>query len=147
MRNLVRKSIRRISQWEGGFSLMELLVAIGIMAAIAAVTVPLVTRFAGSGQSEAQKLELEGVKTAFDTLMGEGAIESVDANTGSSKNAVKAWTGLPLRNSAAISISGENRDLSDYMRMGGVGKDETEYWYCWTSGAEITQKTATSTCA
>ncbi|MDA1347997.1 MAG: prepilin-type N-terminal cleavage/methylation domain-containing protein [Chloroflexi bacterium] len=42
---------------EKGFSLMELLVAIGIMAAIAAVTIPLVTKFVDRGQSGAQTKE------------------------------------------------------------------------------------------
>ena len=36
---------------------MELLVAIGIMAAIAAVTIPLVTKFVDRGQSGAQTKE------------------------------------------------------------------------------------------
>ena len=39
---------------------MELLVAIGIMAAIAAVTIPLVTKFVDRGQSGAQS-EVNGV--------------------------------------------------------------------------------------
>ena len=92
--NLMTKSFERSKSGEAGFSLMELIVAIGIIVAIAAVTIPLVTRFAGTGTSGAQTAELENVQTAIDTLVAEAAISSVDARTGPS-TATQVWTSLP----------------------------------------------------
>ncbi|MDA1349625.1 MAG: prepilin-type N-terminal cleavage/methylation domain-containing protein [Chloroflexi bacterium] len=66
---------------EKGFSLMELLVAIGIMAAIAAVTIPLVTKFVDRGQSGAQSKELEHIQTSMRSLMADAALITVDANS------------------------------------------------------------------
>ena len=77
-----------------GFSLMELLVAIGIMAAIAAVTIPLVTKFASRGESGAQTKELGHMQTSMRSLMADAALITVDAN---STTAVNAWAGLPTR--------------------------------------------------
>ena len=52
MHSILKRSFRWIGKQEAGFSLMEIIVAIGIMAAIAAITVPLVTRFTSTGESE-----------------------------------------------------------------------------------------------
>ena len=53
-----------------GFIFGPILIVGGlIMAAIAAVTVPLVTKFASSGESGAQSAEKTNVQTAMDTLM------------------------------------------------------------------------------
>ena len=60
---------------------MELLVAIGIMAAIAAVTIPLVTKFVDRGQSGAQSKELEHIQTSMRSLMADAALITVDANS------------------------------------------------------------------
>ena len=85
MQKFVQKLVRGN---EAGFSLMELLVAIGIMAAIAAVTVPLVTKFASSGESGAQSAEKTNVQTAMDTLMAEAAVTVIDAKKGGTTAAV-----------------------------------------------------------
>jgi prepilin-type N-terminal cleavage/methylation domain-containing protein len=82
-----------------GFSLMELLVAIGIMVVIAAVTIPLVTKFVDRGKSGAQSKELEHIQTSMRSLMADAALITVDAN---STTAVNAWAGLPKKNAAAI---------------------------------------------
>ena len=130
---------------EAGFSLMELLVAIGIMAAIAAVTVPLVTKFASSGEKGAQSAEKTNVQTAMDTLMAEAAVTVIDAKKGSLTAAVQSWTGLPKKGAAAIQIGGANVDLADYMRLSTA--DETKYWYCYdTDGKILELLTAAGNC-
>ena len=143
MRKFAQKLVRGN---EDGFSLMELLVAIGIMAAIAAVTVPLVTKFASSGESGAQSAEKTNVQTAMDTLMAEAAVTVIDAKKGSTTAAVLDWTGLPLKGSAAIQVGGADVDLADYMRM--TTADETKYWYCYdTDGKILEQRTTAGNCA
>ena len=53
MRGFIKKAMGRTSNPERGFTLIELLVVIGIIVALAAITVPLVTKFAGKGDEGA----------------------------------------------------------------------------------------------
>ena len=53
-----------------GFTLIELLVVIGIIVALAAVTVPLVTKFAGKGDEGALEAETQTVQTVMDRTPG-----------------------------------------------------------------------------
>jgi hypothetical protein len=116
------------------------------MAAIAAVTVPLVTKFASSGESGAQSAEKTNVQTAMDTLMAEAAVTVIDVKNGSTTAAVLDWTGLPLKGSAAIQVGGANVDLADYMRM--TTADGTKYWYCYdTDGRILEHRTTAGNCA
>ena len=54
-----------------GFTLVELLVVIGILAALAAVVVPNVGRFAGSGDAAANSTEGATVQAAMDLYMAD----------------------------------------------------------------------------
>jgi prepilin-type N-terminal cleavage/methylation domain-containing protein len=96
-----------------GFSLIELLVA------IAAVTVPLVIKFADTGQSGARNEEEVHVQ-----------------------NAINTWTGLPTKSSAPIKADGFNTDLSDYMRM---ENDQTTYYY-WNFAAKVSVYSTAQAC-
>ena len=79
MRNFVRNSLRWKTRQEAGFSLMEIIVAIGIMAAIAAITVPLVTRFTSTGESGAATTERTTIQTAVDSYMAGNAVSTISA--------------------------------------------------------------------
>jgi len=54
-----------------GFTLIELLVVVGIMAALAAIVVPNVARFVGSGQSEGAAAEGDAVQASIDAAMAD----------------------------------------------------------------------------
>jgi prepilin-type N-terminal cleavage/methylation domain-containing protein len=71
-----------------GFTLVELVVVLGIMAALAAVVVPVVARFAGKGDTEANKTEVKMVQAAFDLYMSDNARTTI---TGSSTS-TNAWS-------------------------------------------------------
>jgi type IV pilus assembly protein PilA len=63
-----------------GFTLVELLVVIGILAALAAVVVPNVGRFAGSGDTAANSTEAGTVQAAMDLYMADTSNLTVAAN-------------------------------------------------------------------
>ena len=65
---------------DAGFTLIELLVVIGIIVALAAITVPLVTKFAGKGDEGALEAETQTMQTAMDTMMADKRITTVTAN-------------------------------------------------------------------
>ena len=52
-----------------GFTLVELMVVIGIIAALAAVVIPNVSQFSGSGDAAADQHELGQVQSAMDVYM------------------------------------------------------------------------------
>ena len=105
----------------GGFTLIELLVVIGIIVALAAITIPLVTRFTSSGKEGAVAAETQTVQTAMSAMMADLNLTTVDANTGATVG-VKAFTDKPSA----------TNDLSGYLK-----KATTTYYYCWTGTGEV----------
>jgi len=66
---------------EKGFTLIELLVVIAILGIIAAVIVPNISKFIGSGTEEAAKTERHNVQLAVTAAMAEGGWGMLAGNT------------------------------------------------------------------
>jgi len=60
-----------------GFTLMEVLVAVGILAILAAIAVPVVTSLRGGAETDSAAAELSNVQTAIDALMVEEEASSL----------------------------------------------------------------------
>ena len=68
-----------ISQAEG-FTLVEMLVVVAIIVALAAVIVPTVTIFLSRGEEAARQAEAESVQTAIDAMMADKGLLALTPN-------------------------------------------------------------------
>jgi prepilin-type N-terminal cleavage/methylation domain-containing protein len=91
----MKRFLKRFQQDNKGFTLVELLVVIGIMAILSAVVLLNVTGVIGEGETETAATELVTVQTALDVMMAKNDLSSVTAT--SSTNDMSAFpTGNPL---------------------------------------------------
>ena len=74
---IMKRFLKRFQQDDKGFTLVELLVVIGIMAILAAVVLLNVTGVIGEGETEAAATELVTVQTAMDVMMAKNDLSSV----------------------------------------------------------------------
>ena len=130
MRKWITKRLAEIQDSESGFTLVELLVVVAIVVALAAVSIVSVTQFAGKGEEGATAVESETVQAAIDTMMADQGISVVTAND-------LGTLGNGLQDFAAQPVEGA---LVTYLR-----DNPTTYGYCWDSTGKVTQLTGAST--
>ncbi len=122
MRKFLKRGKDTALGQEGGFTLIELLVVIGIIVALAGITIPLVSRFTGSGKEGALAAEVETVQTAMNAMMADQNITTVDAKT--TLAGINDWTAQPTGTNSVF--------LSGYLQ-----KDTTIYYYCWEADGQV----------
>ena len=123
MRRFFNRAKDTVLRQEGGFTLIELLVVIGIIVALAAITIPLVTSFTGTGKEGALAAETKNIQTAMHAMMADQNITTVTAKT--SGSGIKSWTAQPP-------AGGGSAFLSGYLQ-----KDTTTYYYCWEADGQV----------
>ena len=75
MRGLGKKLLRK----QTGFTLIELLVVVAILGMLAAIVLPNVTSFVGSGQTQAAASEQQIIQSAMDAMMVSKGLTKVTA--------------------------------------------------------------------
>ncbi|MFC1994117.1 type II secretion system protein [Chloroflexota bacterium] len=73
-----------------GFTLIELLIVVAILGILAAVVIPNVGRFFGSGEEEAQNTEYRAIQTAVSNMMVDNGVTSL-ANPVAVENDMSAF--------------------------------------------------------
>ena len=132
MRGLVRKMMTGLVKNEKGFTLIEMIVVVGIIAVLAAVIVPNMGKFIGQGESGAKSAEMDAVQTAMHAMMADKAITAVNAyNLSTTSSASNTWTGLPAGTDAVA--------LNSYLQA-----DNTKYFYCYDGAGALVEQFETA---
>ena len=134
MKRLVGGVARSLRASESGFTLIEMLIVVGIIVALAAAIVPQVVQFGGKGEEGTKATELQTVQTAIDNAMAIAGITVVDVQATNAPNF--SWTALPKVGATTYPLS------PTHMRAA-----TTTWGYCWTADGKATQtaeKTSTT---
>ena len=123
MQDFISNRLGRSVQDQRGFTLIELVVVIGIIVALAAVIVPLLAQFSGTGAAAAQDAEWDFVQTTIDTMMADNEITTVSPSTASTR----------ISDTLDWDPSATTETLAAYTRDANTG-----YCYEWASSGTVT---------
>ena len=123
---LIKNRLGRVGKDQKGFTLIEMLVVVGIIVALAAIIVPLVISFAGSGEDAAQKGEVETLQTAIQSLMVDNDLKVVTASTSGAGGEKITSTGTQFH--ASITMAAY------------IDQASTQYCYQWGTDGRVTMQ-------
>ena len=128
---------RLLSQFpkQQGFTLIEVIVVVGMIAALSAVIIPNTTKFSVSGKTGSQQVELEYAQTAMKAMMADNAVTDLtphDSSNGST--ATNDWSALPQGGTGVTSLG------NAYLRS-----NFTVNYYCFDASGNITEQFDRST--
>ena len=116
---MFKTMVGKVGRNEKGFTLIEMLVVVGIIVALAAVIVPTVIKFSGSGEQGAKDAEYDNVQSAMDLMITDNNLTTVTANATAAK--ITSTTDF-----------GGGQLIATYCR-----DPATTYCYTWSTSGEI----------
>lgn len=136
MKRFVKKLFELLRGRQPGFTLVELLVVVGIIVALAAVIIPSVAQFAGKGTEGAQSAEMENVQAAMDTMMADQGVTTMTAHD--------LGIAATSTNTFASEPQGAGTAFLGPTGGGYLREDTTIYFYCWSDTGLIVEQTDTA---
>ena len=105
----------------------------GIIAVLAAVILPSVARFTGTGKEGAKDVELYNVQEAFELMMAENQVTAINPHDASSSStATASWTLLPTGGTGVQPL------------VGYLVSNSTVYFYCFDGAGIVTEQFETA---
>ena len=136
MSGSLKRLVSRLTKGQGGFTLIEMIVVVGIIAVLAAVIVPNIGKFVGSGKSGAKDAEFDSVETAMTAMMADNAANTVAAN---SVTATNSWSTLPVPGDPDVKVL---YGVSAGLRY--LASQTTVYFYCYDADGLVTSQKETA---
>ena len=128
MKDKVTGVLKGLRKSESGFTLIEMLIVVGIIVALAAAIVPQVVQFGERGTEGQAATEEASLQTAIDGMLADALISTVTAND----PAVNSW-------SAVNADLGGTAVYPTYLSTA-----TTTYFYCWNTAGRIVDQLETA---
>lgn len=123
MNTATHKVAQRLLNNEAGFTLIEMLITVGIIVTLAGVVVPQLVDYVGLGKESQMAREKISVSQGVRLMMVDKAVGYVNAEQGTARN---DWTAYPTG-------PGNTTSISPYLTF-----EVSTYFYCWDSRGNVT---------
>jgi len=127
----LKKLASRITGGQKGFTLIEMIVVVGIIAVLAAVIIPNIGKFIGSGEQGAKDVEFESVQTAMNAMLANTAVVLVVDHSAATSSSINDWAAEPKEDAADVGTL----PLGTYLQ-----NPTTVYFYCWDANGQLTDQ-------
>ena len=129
MRSMLNRVKDSVGKSESGFTMVEMLIVMGIIVALAAAIVPQMASFGGTGEEGQKSAEKSAIQMAMDSTIADAGKSVVTAETTNARN---DWQTYPVGPSPI-------KKLEKYLAI-----TSTTWFYCWDTKGKITKQLDTA---